>query len=141
MVYILIAGMVVLFAAIAAGFRLGWELLRQNGRMLLRMEALEKRINQIESTSGNQPAPYSAVPAYEPPDGEGASADTTEARTSRFANRSLASSKLQRDGLKPNPCSWNMDKFAKYSCKRLEWSLHLHSIRQLFGEHFQLHCS
>jgi hypothetical protein len=31
-----------------AGGWLGWQLLRQNGRMLLRIEELEKRLNELE---------------------------------------------------------------------------------------------
>ena len=42
--YLLIGALTILLLAIVVGFRLGWELLQQNGRMLLRMEALEKRI-------------------------------------------------------------------------------------------------
>src|SRR5215472_17597634 len=35
-------------AALPAGCWLGWQLLRQNGRMLLRLEELEKRLNGLE---------------------------------------------------------------------------------------------
>src|SRR5205085_5884956 len=34
--------------AILAGGWLGWQLLRQNGRLLLRLEALEERLNELE---------------------------------------------------------------------------------------------
>src|SRR5215471_2933135 len=44
--YVLIAGLLIVLVAMVVGFRLGWELLQQNGRMLLRMEALEKRLGE-----------------------------------------------------------------------------------------------
>jgi len=34
--------------AILAGSWLGWQLLRQNGRLLLRIEELEQRLNELE---------------------------------------------------------------------------------------------
>jgi len=43
--YLLIGGLAIPLLAIVAGCRLGWELLHKNGRMLLRMEALEKQID------------------------------------------------------------------------------------------------
>ena len=39
----------------AAGCWLNWQLLRQNGRMLLRLEALEKRIEKFESGREDEP--------------------------------------------------------------------------------------
>lgn len=93
--YILISGLVILALAIIVGFRLGWELLQQNGRMLLRIEELEKRLT--EKTESDNDRSLS-------PDGgeEGAplSEEESQQREMRFAGRSLANSKLKRDGLK-----------------------------------------
>jgi len=57
---------------------LGWQLLRQNGRMLLRLDELEKRLDelQLDQFGGNG-----------------------EDRRARFGDRSLARSKIKRDGL------------------------------------------
>lgn len=91
--YIFILGIVIVILAIAAGCRFAWELLQQNGRMLLRIEALEKRL-EGQAENGKQKAetlqPLAAsVPARDGDD-----------RADRFSNRSLANSKIQRDGLK-----------------------------------------
>jgi len=60
---------------ILAGGWLVWQLLRQNGRFLLRLEALEERFNELEFGQEDDPA-------------------------DRFGSRSLARSKIKRDGLK-----------------------------------------
>jgi peroxiredoxin len=115
--YILIVTAIIGIGAAAAALRFLWELLQQNGRMLLRMEALEKRLKEIESAGGNLPARPSAAPASEPLDAN--SGDTPgpeletdqsdiapvaatdgESRENRFGNRSLTDSKIKRDGLK-----------------------------------------
>jgi peroxiredoxin len=62
-------------ALLPGGFWLGWQLLRQNGRLLLRLEMLEERLNEFEFGEDEDPA-------------------------NRFTNRSLAKSKIKRDGLK-----------------------------------------
>jgi peroxiredoxin len=82
------------FVALAAGSWLGWQLLRQNGRMLLRLDDLEKRLDEMEFGEQEKSAglPLGA-PAPEPI-GNG------EERATRFGNRSLAHSKIKRDGLK-----------------------------------------
>ena len=78
-------GLLILAGTLAAlafttGCWLGWQLLRQNGRLLLRIEELERRLDDQAVTT---------------------SAATNEnERTSRFNNRSLANSKIKRDGLK-----------------------------------------
>ena len=54
---------------------LGWQLLRQNGRLLLRLEVLEERLNELEFGEQDDSA-------------------------NRFSNRSLAKSKIKRHGLK-----------------------------------------
>ena len=63
------------WVAVGGGFWLIWQLLRQNGRMLLRFEDLEKRLDDLESGEGDD-------------------------RRSRFNNRSVGRSKIKRDGLK-----------------------------------------
>jgi peroxiredoxin len=57
--------------AILVGGWLGWQLLRQNGRLLLRLDELEKRLNELEFGKGEQPAALpvgSEAPAFELPD-------------------------------------------------------------------------
>src|SRR2546423_213511 len=71
--------------AILAGCWLGWQLLRQNGRILLRLEELEKRFDEFEFGDTGQD-----------PNGETATDDPAN----RFSNRSLARSKINRSGLK-----------------------------------------
>src|SRR5215831_15035147 len=68
------------FAAFASGFAclailwicwLGWQLLRQNGRMLLRLDELENRQNEIEFGEAEQPTGLpvgSEAPEFELPD-------------------------------------------------------------------------
>jgi hypothetical protein len=73
--YGIIIGLAAAWAAILVGGWLGWQLLRQNGRLLLRLEALEERLNELEFGEEDDPA-------------------------DRFSNRSLAKSKIKRDGLK-----------------------------------------
>src|SRR3974377_1390749 len=85
--YILIGGLAILLLAIVVGLRLGWELLQQNGRMLLRVEALKRRLEELGS------APQSKI------ENQNSKIDEP-ARTNRFANHSLANSKIKRDGLK-----------------------------------------
>src|SRR5262245_24363832 len=71
---------------------LSWQLLRQNGRLLLRLEELEERLDAMEFDDEGQ---VSSVP---PSNGEGVSHD--EERANRFSDRSLTRSKIKRDGLK-----------------------------------------
>ena len=57
--------------AILAGGWLGWQLLRQNGRLLLRLEELEKRLDTLEFGEDDQPTGLlvgSEAPAFELPD-------------------------------------------------------------------------
>jgi peroxiredoxin len=85
-----------LITAIAAAVGcawLCWQLLRQNGRMLLRLEELEKRLDQLEA---GEPQEGAGLPLGSP-------APTNQEereRANRFRNRSLARSKIKRDGLK-----------------------------------------
>ena len=46
---------VLAWAAILGGGWLVWQLLRQNGRILLRLDELEKRLDQIEFGEGDEP--------------------------------------------------------------------------------------
>lgn len=89
--YLLIGGLATLLLAIVAGCRFGWELLQQNGRMLLRMEALEKRLED-RAEDGQQKSE-----THQPLD---ASVLFHDNRVDRFSSRSLANSKIKRDGLK-----------------------------------------
>jgi peroxiredoxin len=71
------------FSAFALGFAwlaivgiclLGWQLLRQNGRLLLRLEELEKRLDTLEFGEHDQPtglAVGTEAPAFELPDQAG----------------------------------------------------------------------
>lgn len=115
--YLLIFGLVIGAVAIVAILRFLWELLQQNGRMLLRLEALEKRLkDKVESgrtsawqerESGNGGVPPD-VESNDSAPGQPAgteqslltSAPTKDERADRLGNRSLANSKLKRDGLK-----------------------------------------
>ncbi len=56
---------------IAIGCWLGWQLLRQNGRILLRLDELEKRLNELEFWKTDEPEGLpigSEAPAFELPD-------------------------------------------------------------------------
>jgi peroxiredoxin len=99
--------------AIVLGCWLGWQLLRQNGRMLLRLDELEKRLDELEF---GEPDPRSSRGNEGHSDDQGiqdgkdemdqslvTSAATNgdkDDRAARFSGRSLARSKLKRDGLK-----------------------------------------
>jgi peroxiredoxin len=107
--YMPIPALVILLVAVVIGFRLVWELLQQNGRVLLRMEALEKRLEELKAENGerkvesdqtaNHSHPQSIFPGGEE---GGVLSDEQEVRDreSRFGNRSLTVSKIKRDGLK-----------------------------------------
>src|SRR5712692_1636695 len=45
---LVLLGILVGVLLIGAGLWLGWQLLRQNGRMLLRLDELEKRLDELE---------------------------------------------------------------------------------------------
>jgi peroxiredoxin len=69
--HFLIVGLTVAFAALFAVCCLSWQLLRQNGRMLLRLEALEKRLDELELDRAQEPAGLpldSPAPDFELPD-------------------------------------------------------------------------
>jgi len=68
--HFLIVGLTVAFAALFAVCWLGWQLLRQNGRMLLRLDELEQRLNELEFGGAHEPAGLpldSIAPEFELP--------------------------------------------------------------------------
>src|SRR3954468_16778665 len=82
---ILTFAVLLLWITLAIGGWLGWQLLRQNGRILLRLDELEKRLDELEFSDGGSEsngAPVSDDPA------------------NRFRNRSLGRSRINRDGLR-----------------------------------------
>src|SRR3989442_1384112 len=61
-------GLALAWAVILAGCWLGWQLLRQNGRILLRLDELEKRLDELEFGRADQPEGLplgSDAPAFE----------------------------------------------------------------------------
>jgi peroxiredoxin len=92
---------VLMWLILAAGCWLGWQLVRQNGRMLLRLDELEKRLDEFEfgEPEGELHESRDGEPAnqiHATPRATNGGSD----RANRFGNRSLARSKLKRDGLK-----------------------------------------
>src|SRR6185503_15219868 len=88
-------------------FWLGWQLLRQNGRILLRLDELEQRLDETEFGELSSSRPEEARigkseirnPKSEIDGSLVTSAPTTgddDRRLSRFSNRSLARSKIKR---------------------------------------------
>jgi peroxiredoxin len=101
MQFLMTIGLALAWWVIFLGGWLGWQLLRQNGRMLLRLDELEQRLNELEfgenkESQGLEPAGEGT--AFEQPDKKESNGDNREGR---FGNRSLARSKIKRDGLKP----------------------------------------
>ena len=76
---------VLAWLAILLSVWLGWQLLRQNRRLLLRLDDMEDRLHQLEFGEAEDL-------------GNGSSMD--DAKENRFANRSLARSRINRSGLK-----------------------------------------
>jgi len=67
----MIVGLALAWAVILAGCWLGWQLLRQNGRLLVRIEALEERLNELEYGEPDAPAGLpvgSLAPGFDLPD-------------------------------------------------------------------------
>src|SRR5258708_122552 len=83
-----IAALAFAWLAILAGCWFGWQLLRQNGRLLLRLEELENRLDELEFREANESAAA-------PPD----SNDGGE-RANHFRTRALAHSRIKREGWK-----------------------------------------
>src|SRR5207244_4115705 len=99
----MIIGLVLAWAVILVGCWLGWQLLRQNGRMLLRLDELEKRVDELEfdeSSSSQREEGLTGNSDIRDPKSETDQSLVTSAAASRFGNRSLARSKIKRDGLK-----------------------------------------
>ena len=98
-------GLAFCLVTLLAGCWLGWQLLRQNGRMLLRLEELEKRFDEWEF--GGLEEARSANSEIQSPKGQAEqglahslAAGNGDDRSARFSNRSLARSRIKRDGLK-----------------------------------------
>jgi peroxiredoxin len=71
LLHMLIVGLVLAWTLILALCWLGWQLLRQNGRMLLRLDELENRLNGIEFGQDEQPTSLpvgSEAPDFDLPD-------------------------------------------------------------------------
>jgi peroxiredoxin len=99
--YVLIFGLVTGLATSAICCWLSWQMLQQNGRMLLRLEALEKRLEEEAESSPASDALRCGEQrkAENEQDGLAAAANGDE-RAGRFSNHSLTGSKIKRDGLK-----------------------------------------
>jgi len=85
MLEILITGTALACLTIVVGSWLAWQLLRQNGRILLRLDDIEERLHELEFGEAEELA-----------DGSASQGD----RANRFGNGSLARSKINRSGLK-----------------------------------------
>jgi peroxiredoxin len=106
MTWINAASIVLNWIVIGVGCWLGWQLLRQNGRMLLQLDELEKRLDELEFGELDK------GPSIRKEDGDRSeetendqslltsAATNGDDRANRFNNRSLARSKIKRDGLK-----------------------------------------
>jgi peroxiredoxin len=115
--YFALTAAVLTWLIIGLGLWFGWQLLRQNGRMLLRLEELEKRFDELEFGDASEPA-------GSPQNGDHQPSAADDDRANRFSNRSLARSKLKRDGLKagtvaPNFCLPRLDGRGELSLKDL----------------------
>ncbi|HAB18867.1 MAG TPA: TlpA disulfide reductase family protein [Verrucomicrobiota bacterium] len=103
-----IGGLILVCATALVGGWLVWQVLRQNGRILLRLEELERRLDEIEFGEGEEPADqaHSDNSEIRNPKSEieeslvTPAATNGDGRASRFNNRSLSRSRIQRDGLK-----------------------------------------
>src|SRR5439155_18811756 len=79
----MIVGLALAWTVILVGAWLGWQLLRQNGRLLLRLDELEKRLNELEFGEGEEPAGLpvgSDAPDFELPDLAGGRESLTQFR-------------------------------------------------------------
>jgi|SRR6266850_186110 len=79
--------LLITLASLVLGFVcwIAWQLLRQNGRILLRLDELEKRLHDLEFAESDSQLDGAAP---------------TNDRAGRFGNRSLSRSKINRDGLR-----------------------------------------
>jgi len=83
--YYLIPALALAWLAILVGGWVGWQMLRQNGRILLRLDDIEERLHALEFGEAEELS---------------AGVASQDARGSRFGNRSLARSRINRSGLK-----------------------------------------
>jgi peroxiredoxin len=102
-IWLLFAGFITFMSV--ATLWLGWQLLRQNGRTLLRLDDLEHRLEELEfgelSGSGdNEAHPETGGETDQGLVTSAATKGNGEDRVNRFAERSLARSRIKRDGLK-----------------------------------------
>lgn len=84
---LLILGTVLSWLLVGLGCWLAWHLLHQNGRLLLRLEALEQRLEEMEFGNAGE-SPESPIDSATPDD-----------RAARFNSRSVARSRINRNGL------------------------------------------
>jgi peroxiredoxin len=96
MIYLVIPALALASLVVLGGGWLAWQLLRQNGRMLLRLDELEKRLDELEF---GEPDAEARVGRDVEASSEAQSPDS-ESRNGRFSSGSLARSKIKRDGLK-----------------------------------------
>jgi peroxiredoxin len=89
---LIIVGIALPWLVVGLGCWLGYQLLRQNGRLLLHLERLEGRLAQL--TAAPSAAPAAPAPAL--PAAAGASGNGDHGHK---GNRDLADSKIQREGL------------------------------------------
>ncbi len=106
---LIIAAIALASLVMLMGSWLGWQLLRQNGRLLVRVEELEMRFDELEV---GEPDSYLSEEALDLKSEVGiqnselsqslvtSAATNGDGHISRFGNRSLARSKIKRDGLK-----------------------------------------
>jgi peroxiredoxin len=94
---VLICGILSGVAALVAGSSIAWELLQQNGRILLRLEALEKQFEELKAASDKEKRESERNNEAEE---EADAIRNAEECADRFRNRSLSNSKIKRDGLK-----------------------------------------
>ena len=80
---LLLAGLALSWAVLGVGGCLGWQLLRQNGRILLRLDDVEERLHELEFGEAEEMSDRSS-----------------DDRANRFGGRSLARSRINRSGLK-----------------------------------------
>jgi peroxiredoxin len=105
-----IATIVVAWPGMLAGGWLGWQLLRQNGRLLLRVEELEQRLDELEfaepsdghlnEAQGRARHSVRAEAEQRNNGAQGTDAPYPQNRANRFGDRPLAGSTIKRDGLK-----------------------------------------
>src|SRR5438105_6606650 len=81
----LICAISLLWLLVLIGAWLSWQLLRQNGRILLRLDDVEERLHELEFGEAEELSDSSSSP---------------DALANRFGNRSLARSRINRSGLK-----------------------------------------